>query len=102
MADGSTIDWLDPPTVDGYGRLTIGRWGGYLIDVCPMLFGDRLVLTPETTPGYYDHGWCYPKGGAAVLAALAWDPAVEAEPVGYIKRATATLRRAGETAVRGV
>lgn len=33
----------------------------------------------------YDRYWCYPKGGAAVLAALAWDPAPEVEPVGWIK-----------------
>jgi hypothetical protein len=92
------VEWLEAPTVDGYGRVTLGRWGGYLIDVCPMLFGDRLVMTVESDPDVYDHGWCYPKGGAAVLAALAWDPATEAEPAGCIKRATSPVRRAGETA----
>lgn len=91
------VEWIEP-TTDGYGRMTIGRWGGYLIDICPMLFGDRLVLTPESCTGVYDHAWCYPKGGAAVLAALAWNPATEAEPAGYIKRAKPGERRAGETA----
>lgn len=94
----SAVEWLDEPEVDGYGRVTIGRWGGYCIDIVPMIFNDRLVMTPVATPDVYDHGWCYPQGAAAVAAALAWDPATEAEPVGYLKRATLTVRRAGETA----
>lgn len=91
------IEWIEP-TTDGYGRMTIGRWGGYLIDVCPMLFGARLVLTPEATPDVYDHGWCYPSPAAAIFAAFARNPATEAEPAGYVKRATPGPRRAGETA----
>lgn len=81
----ASVVWLDEPMVDGYGTVTIGSWGGWLIQVCPMIFNDRLVLTPETALGAYDFGWCYPKGGAASLAAHLWNPATEAEPVGYIK-----------------
>lgn len=79
------VEWLDEPLVDGYGRVTLGRWGGWTIDVCPMLFNDRVVLTPEACPLVYDYGWCFPTGGYAVAAALAWDPATEGEPAGYIK-----------------
>lgn len=94
----TTIELLDTPTVDGHGAVTIGRWGGYLVQILPMIFNDRLVLTPESFPYIYDHGWCYPKGGAAHLAALAWDPGTEAEPAGYKKRATPGGRQPGDAA----
>lgn len=93
----SGVEWLEPPVVDGYGRRTIGRWGGYTIDVCPMLFNDRLVLTPESAPDGYDYGWCYPKGGAAEVAARIWDPETQAEPAGYVKAVIAG-RVAGQRA----
>ncbi len=51
-----------------------------------MLFNDRLVMTPQQSWGTYDYAWCYPKGGAAYLAAAVWDPQTQAEPVGFIKR----------------
>jgi len=92
----SDIQWCEPIT-DEYGTVTIGQWGGWLIQVMPMLFNDRLVLTPESFPLCYDYGWCYPKGGAAHLAAKVWNPQTEAEPAGYIK-AVGPPRRAGETA----
>lgn len=93
----TVVNWIGP-TVDPYGRVTIGYWGGYSIDVMPMIYNTRLVLTPEASPFGYDHGWCYPKGGAAILAAYTWDPETEAEPAGYTKRATPRVRQAGETA----
>lgn len=97
---GSPIVFLDEPETDGYGTVTIGRWGGWLVQICPMIFNDRLVLTPENAPDGYDYGWCYPKGPAALLAALAWDPGSEDEPIGYIKAIHhGTPRRAGERAV---
>lgn len=91
------IEFLDEPTADLYGTVTIGRWGGWLVQIVPMIFNDRLVLTPESLPEVYDHGWCFPKGGAAHLAAVAWNPAIEAEPVGFIK-AVAGTRAVGDTA----
>jgi hypothetical protein len=86
------------PTVDDYGTVTIGTWCGWLVQVVPMIFNDRLVLTPESLPLVYDYGWCYPKGGAAHLAALVWDPEAEGEPAGFKKRVNAVPRQAGETA----
>lgn len=91
------VEWLTP-TADGYGTVTIGRWGGYLLQICPMIFNDRLVMTPESCQYVYDHGWCFQKGGAAALAALAWDPETEAEPVGYIRRVNLAVRKPGERA----
>lgn len=93
----SPITWLPEPVVDGYGTVTYGEWGGYLVQIVPMIFNDRVVLTPEDASDVYDYGWCYPKGGAAVLAMVAWNPETEAEPAGYIK-AVVDGRRAGQVA----
>jgi hypothetical protein len=97
----SGVEWLDEPEIDGWGRITYGRWGGYTLDVCPMLFNDRVVMTPEAFQDVYDYGWCFPKGGAAELALRVWDPATEAEPAGYIKAVGNRRRAAGDTAADG-
>lgn len=87
------------PTVsfDGYGVMTVGDWGGYLIQIMPMAYNDRLVMTPASLPSVYDFGWCFPKGPAPVLAALVWNPETEGEPKGFIKR-IGSPRQPGETA----
>jgi hypothetical protein len=97
MPETSSIEWLSP-VADQYGIVTIGRFGGWLVQISPMIFNDRLILEPENDRGFYDYGWCYPKGGAAHLAALAWDPETEGEPVGFIKAVHPRPRRAGEVA----
>jgi hypothetical protein len=89
---------LVPVTTDRYGVMTIGRWGGWLLQIVPMGFNERIVLTPESLQQVYDHGWCYDAGGLAFIALIGWDPAKDAEPAGYKKRATPRPRRAGETA----
>lgn len=99
MPDQQTtpIQWINPE-VDDYGTVTVGRYGGWLVQIIPMIFNDRLVLTPLSCLGVYDFGWCYPKGGAAHLAALAWNPDAEGEPVGFIKAVHTQPRRSGEVA----
>lgn len=94
-------DLFPNPEIDGYGTATIGQWGGWLLQIMPMIFNDRLVLTPKMAPKVYDYGWCFPKGGAAWLAAAAWDLEAQAEPSGYIK-AVRPGRRPGETAHEGL
>lgn len=91
------ITMLDEVEIDSYSTVRIGHWGGWWVEIAPMAFNDRLVLTPQSFPGVYDYGWCFDKGAAAYLAALIWNPATDAEPVGFKKRATA-LRQAGERA----
>jgi hypothetical protein len=60
----------------------------WIVSVTPMLCNDRIVFTRRSSyPGCYDAGWCYDKGGAAVLAAMVWDPDTQHEPVGYKKAA---------------
>jgi len=90
--------------VDEYGTTTIAFWGGWKVQVMPMLFNDRLVLAPITDPDVYDYGWCYDKSGGLgesvpIVAARLWDPWVHAEPPGY-KKAIHLFgpRRAGQTA----
>lgn len=90
----------DTPTTDGYGTVTIGEWGGWLVQVVPMIFNDRLVLTPKTAQYVYDYGWCYDKGPAAYVAARAWNPETEGEPPGF-KKAAAGGREAGQKAADG-
>jgi hypothetical protein len=91
------IVWVER-SVDTYGVVTIGRWGGWLIQIVPMIYNDRLVLTPEDNQSGYDFGWCYPKNGAAELAARVWDPRTQGEPAGFIKAVRGRPRRAGEQA----
>lgn len=64
---------------------TIKETETHLVEVIPMLFNDRVVLTPKTCLWVYDYGWCYDKGGAAFYAAYLWNPDTEAEPAGYKK-----------------
>lgn len=71
---------------------TISETATHLVEVVPMIFNDRVVLTPKAFLDGYDHGWCFDKGGAAFAAAVVWDPATEAEPAGYKKRATPKIR----------
>jgi hypothetical protein len=82
----TVITYYDEPVHDRWGTVTLGEWGGYLIQIMPMIYNDRLVMTPQRIPGVYDYGWCYPKGVTAMLAALTWDPDEHGEPHGYIKR----------------
>ncbi len=94
------VVWLDEPKVDEYRTVTLGSWGGWHIQIMPMIFNDRVVLVPENNPLMIDYGWCFPKGGAAAQAAYAWNPATQAEPAGYIK-AVLPGRKPGETAADG-
>ncbi len=69
----------------------------HVIDVVPMIFNHRVVLTPkaEFDQGTgalrplagYDQGWCYPSFEAALDALAAWDWSLDGtEPPGYLKR----------------
>ena len=79
------ISFLIVPAPEPLTEVVIGHYGGWQLRIMAMIFNNRLIMTDGS--GFYDFGWCFPKGGAALLAALAWDPDTEAEPAGYIKRA---------------
>lgn len=56
----------------------------WVVCVTPMLFNDRVCLSRmEHWDTEIIAGWCYDKGPAAALAAMAWDPETEPRPVGF-------------------
>jgi hypothetical protein len=81
--------------------------GPWRIMVAWYGFNDRVTIA-DAAGGWrtgYGHGWCYPRGGPAFLAAALWDPQRHDEPphvpggdgapVGWHKRATdPAVRRA--------
>lgn len=97
----TSITLHEAPAIDDYGTITMGEWKGYLIQILPMVFNMRIVMTPKDCQGVYDYGWCFDKGPAAFLALAVWDPETEAEPPGYKKRACG-LRQAGEDVAHGM
>ena len=67
--------------------MVYGHYEDLMVSVTPMLFNDRVCVTrAEEYPTAYTAGWCYDKGGAAGLAAMAWNPLETDEPVGFKKR----------------
>lgn len=84
------IEAVWPPVYDEQRwTVTIGRLRGWLVQVAPMFYNDRLLLSPEKDfTGCYDHAWCYPKGGPAVFACALWQAHRDPQPAGFIKRAT--------------
>jgi hypothetical protein len=96
---GSPIRWLERPEADEYGGVTLGHYGGWAVRVQTMIYNDRVCLAPDEWGIHYS--WCFPKGGAAHLAVMVWNPDTEGEPAGYIKAAaryTYRSRTAGERA----
>jgi hypothetical protein len=100
MADESLGDLLSP--MHAAMHTEYGTWSDedrvwhvketvhWRVLVMPMLFNYRLVISSTEFPieqAGYTAGWCYDKGPAAFLAALAYDPETAVEPVGYKKRA---------------
>lgn len=77
------------PTVgfDGdVGGVIVNVTEHWVVAVVPMIFNDRITLsTREEWRIGWTAGYCYDKGGAAALAALAWDPETEEHPVGWKK-----------------
>lgn len=58
----------------------------FVVAVIQMIYNDRIIVMKGDTWAYqYDAYWCYDKGGAAALAAIAWDPETEPEPLGHKK-----------------
>lgn len=72
------------------GAVPIKVTENWVVAVMPMAFNDRVILCRHwewTEVRGYVAGWCYDKGGAAALAAMAWDPETERTPVGWKKQA---------------
>lgn len=70
------------------GSLVVRKIGCWIVSVTPMIFNDRVLLTHvDEYPATVSGGWCYDKGGAAMLAALVYNPETEPRPSGYKKEA---------------
>lgn len=75
---------------------TVKQTENWLVEICPMIFNFRLLLTPVHCPDVWDHAWCYFGTDAAtltraMLAATAFDPETQSAPVGYDKALTSRL-----------
>lgn len=58
----------------------------WVVLVSPMLFNNRVLLSdPEEWVFGWTAGFCYDKGPAAMLAAIAWDPETDRWPAGFKK-----------------
>jgi hypothetical protein len=92
----SLPEFADMQPIDG-GGLRYGETDTHYIDLLPMLLGNvRVVLTPKSCPVVWDRGWCYQGMLAAYAAVLAWDPATQDRPVGWVKEAHTGERPNGE------
>lgn len=65
----------------------------HYIDLVPMIYNVRVVMTPKDAPLGYDAGWCYPGLLEAAAAVEAWDPDTQHRPEGFIKEAAARQER---------
>lgn len=88
--------WEFDPTVYGW---TIKTTATEKVSVCKLLFHYRVAITSLAAPDWWQHGWCYSGYGSddlmvATLAAVAWDPDTDGEPVGWFKRACSCIRGA--------
>lgn len=81
-AEGREYPYLDEPTQSK----VVGHFGDWMVSVTPMLFNDRILLTHrDGYPMFVTAGFCYDKGGAAMLAAYMWNPEQTDLPLGYKK-----------------
>lgn len=81
---------IDTTTLNGRGCYSVKETEHYYVEIAPMIFNYRVVITPKASPDGYEAGWCYFGRTAAsltraVLAAAAFDPETETAPVGYDK-----------------
>ncbi|MFS0885269.1 hypothetical protein [Aeromicrobium sp. 179-A 4D2 NHS] len=66
--------------------MVVRRSSDWIVSVAPMLFNNRILLSrTDEYPLHWVAGWCYDKGPAAPLAAIAWNPDTDREPAGYKK-----------------
>lgn len=82
----------EPRWDDAMQSLIVKESDEWIVSVTPMIFNDRVLFSLRSDyPLGWTAGWCYDKGGAAVLAAAAWDPDTQHEPVGHKKVAASRV-----------
>lgn len=81
-----TTTELDPHWDEEIKAVVVKETEEWIVSVSPMIFNDRICLTHrDQYPYSWTAAWCYDKGGAAMLAALVWDPETDSAPSGYKK-----------------
>ena len=95
MADTVVPESMSLQPTD-YGALRYGETETHFIDLIPMFYTVRVVLTKKTDTTGYEKAWCYPSLLAAYAAVLVWDPATEPTPAGWVKEAHTGRRPNGE------
>ncbi len=88
-------------TIDGGWRVKTNSAGTHYVDIMVMLYNYRIALTPIAHPLEIDRHWCYAGHGRRTLlraaaAALAWDGALDTDPVGWNKNGQTGEWRAPE------
>lgn len=91
IAENGHVIHVAPYPLNDRGCYTVKETATHLVEVTPMIYNDRVVLTPKSCLLGYDAGWCYPKGGVAAWAALLFDPdTMDEPPVEFIKAVGST------------
>lgn len=81
-----TSDLPEPGFNAVIGGVVTATTAEHVVAVVPMIFNDRVLLMDASTWRIGPiAAFCYDKGGAAMLAALAWEPAEAREPAGHKK-----------------
>lgn len=71
---------------DNIESVVYAHHGPFMVSVSPQLFNDRVLLSHrDGYPRAWVAGFCYPKGPAAGLAAMTWNPLTEAYPPGHVR-----------------
>ncbi len=83
-----------PPDKASYvleGRLSDGRY----IAVLVMTFSRGRIIVGGDGENEYDEFYCYENVFLATLAALAWEPAADRDPFGWVRHYPSGRRRPG-------
>lgn len=83
----------DIPVPNERGCYTVKATENWLVEIMPMMYNYRVVLTPIGQLDGWEHGWCYFGKNfvtmlRAFLAARAFDPETQSAPEGYDKALT--------------
>ncbi len=92
------IDLSTVTQIDGGYRIKENAVGTHYVDILAMIVNYRIVLTPKDDPTCYVRYWCYSGNDLAafivvMLAAFAWDGALDSEPLGWNKNGQTGERR---------
>mgnify|MGYP007028434302 CR=1 FL=1 len=79
-SNDNQLEWND--LLMGY---VVSENENYFVIVRPMLVNDRVIEIEKDEQFFGKRYWCYPRGGAAFLAAKVWEQDDQTEPIGWIK-----------------